>query len=98
MSNKTSRSTKSGRTVSTNKKTPLTKSSQPRLDPFFKKHATKYPESAWIVFVTPDGRDGKRVKPRVVDGTLTRDQARGAYAILMGVKKEDTRSRRLSNY
>jgi hypothetical protein len=69
-----------------------------RLDPFYKKRKNEYPSSSWVVYTTPEGRDGKRSKPRVMDGSFTRDQVRGAYAAQMGVSKEETRSRRVSNY
>lgn len=86
------------RSVSNSLKNRTKKNSVVRLNPFYKKRKSEYPSTSWVVYTTPEGRDGKRSKPRVMDGSLTRDQVRGAYAAQMGVTKEETRSRRVSNY
>ena len=69
-----------------------------KLTSFIKKNADTYAAKTWVVFTTPNGTDGKRSKPCAFDPSFSRDQARGAYAQVMGVKKEDTRSKRVENY
>jgi len=93
--------TKKGKTVS-NKAARTTKNKSTRatskLEVFVKKNRSQYPSGTWVVFTTPEGKDGKRVAPRVFKSSLSRDAVRGAYAAAMGVSKEDTRSRRVENY
>lgn len=57
-----------------------------------------YSGDSWVVYTTPEGRDGKRNKPKVLSGSLSRDAVRSTYAKIMGTTKEQTRSRRVSNY
>ena len=61
---------------------------------FVRKNRTRYSGNTWVVFTT----EGDRMKsPRVYDAKLTRDAVRGAYSRELGVSKEETRSRRVSN-
>lgn len=68
------------------------------VEAFIAKNRESYPKSSWVVYTTPEGRDGKRRQPRVFNGGMSRDEVRGQYAKSMGVTKEETRSRRVINW
>ena len=84
--------------VSRAARTTKNKNTRANLEVFVKKNRAQYPTGSWVVFTTPEGRDGKRVAPRVFSSKLTRDNVRSTYAALMGISIQETRSRRVENY
>ena len=63
---------------------------------FVRRNRQNLPENTWIVFTFDE--TGKRKRPRVFEGNLSRDQVRAAYSRTFDVPFWNTRSRRVENY
>lgn len=94
---KTAKSSKGTKVVKSAVKK-VAKSKVEKLDTFVKKNKTQYPAGTWVVFTTPEGKDGKRQAPKIFSPSLSRDKVRSTYAKVMGVSMTATRSRRVENY
>jgi hypothetical protein len=93
-----SKGTKSSKIVKSDATKKVAKTKAEKLDSFVKKNKTQYPTGTWVVFTTPEGKDGKRQAPKVFAPSFTRDKVRSTYAKVMGVSMTATRSRRVENY